>query len=227
VRYRACLFDFGHTLFDTVPIEHHIESFSRTHDSDVGVDVFRRVWHEVREASRRPEELAKGRDLDPVMHRACWLELLRPLDALSAGLAEFVYESESSPAGWRPYPDARTVLERLRAAGVAIGVVSDTGWDIRRVFERFDLDNLIDEFHLSCDHGVCKPDPSIFRSACASLGVAPSETVMVGDNWVTDGGAAAIGITTLILPARDRTAEPALGMALALLSSPDEPGQLP
>jgi len=39
---------------------------------------------------------------------------------------------------------------------------------------------------------------------------------MVGDSWLTDGGAAAIGIMTLILPARDRAISPALSRVLDL-----------
>ena len=43
-----------------------------------------------------------------------------------------------------------------------------------------------------------------------------ARTLMVGDSWLTDGGAAALGITVLILPARNRTAEPALTSVLDL-----------
>ena len=52
------------------------------------------------------------------------------------------------------------------------------------------------------------------RGALDALGVMPDRALMVGDSWLTDGGAAAIGITALILPARDRTAFPALASVL-------------
>jgi FMN phosphatase YigB (HAD superfamily) len=45
-----------------------------------------------------------------------------------------------------------------------------------------------------------KPQPEIFRAALDALEVAPEETLMVGDAWTDDGGAAALGIRTLILP---------------------------
>jgi hypothetical protein len=41
---------------------------------------------------------------------------------------------------------------------------------------------------------------------------------MVGDGWLTDGGAAALGITTIILPASDRAASPALHHVLNITS---------
>ena len=47
---------------------------------------------------------------------------------------------------------------------------------------------------LSDQRGVLKPDPEIFRLACAELGVAPGECVMVGDSAEADGGGAVLGI---------------------------------
>jgi FMN phosphatase YigB (HAD superfamily) len=41
---------------------------------------------------------------------------------------------------------------------------------------------------------------------------------MVGDSWLTDGGAAAIGVMTIILPARDRAKLPALERVLDLVN---------
>ncbi len=34
------------------------------------------------------------------------------------------------------------------------------------------------------DEGPSKPDPALFRQACAALGVEPEETLMVGDTPV-------------------------------------------
>jgi len=172
--------------------------------------------HNIRRRSRSPEELAKGRDLTADGHRRCWLALLAPFDELAPGLAAFMYRFDSSPQGWRPYPDTREVLEELQRKRIRVGVVSDTGWNIRTVFAAFGLDHLIDSFDLSYEHAICKPDPRIFRSACSKLATQAEDTLMVGDTYLTDGGAANIGITTLILPERDRAALPALDQVLAL-----------
>ncbi len=40
----------------------------------------------------------------------------------------------------------------------------------------------------------------LFKVALEQLGVTAAETLMVGDRASRDGGAAAVGITTLILP---------------------------
>jgi FMN phosphatase YigB (HAD superfamily) len=215
--FDAVLFDFGHTLFDTVAPEACMAQFRDASGIDVDPAVFASEWETIRQRSRQPAELAKGRDLSADAHQRLWLELLAPLDRLAAGLAEFVYGYECSPKGWRPYPDTSTVLAELHRREIPVGVVSDCGWDIREVFAAYELQELVGSFDLSYEHGVCKPDRRLFESACATLGVEPARTLMVGDSWLTDGGAAAIGITALILPARDRTARPALASAIALM----------
>ncbi|MDG2305888.1 MAG: HAD hydrolase-like protein [Candidatus Binatia bacterium] len=82
-------------------------------------------------------------------------------------------------------------LERLRARGVSLAVVSDTGWDICSVFSMRGLDRFVDSWVLSFEHGTVKPDPSLSETACVELGVAPADALMVGDNTMTDGGAVA------------------------------------
>jgi putative hydrolase of the HAD superfamily len=197
---RAVLFDFGHTIFDNTDPDDHTRAFLDATGVAVDTDELARVWDEVRARARLPEELAKQRDLSAELHRTCWMELLAPLDALAAGLAAHVYEGESSPRGWRPYPDAARVLAELAARDVPIGVVSDTGWDVRDVFVAYELDRYVRTYVLSFEHGATKPAPKLFHLACDALGVPPRDTVMVGDNYLTDGGAAAAGLTALVLP---------------------------
>jgi FMN phosphatase YigB (HAD superfamily) len=214
--FDAVLFDFGHTLFDTIAPAACMAQFLDASGVDVDPVVFASESETIRQRARQPDELAKGRDLSADLHERCWLELLAPLDGLASGLAEFVYGCECSRKGWRPYPDTAAVLAELHRREIPVGVVSDCGWDIREVFAAHDLQELVSSFDLSYEHGACKPDRRLFESACAQLGVEPARTLMVGDNWLTDGGAAGIGITALILPARDRTAFPALASVCEL-----------
>jgi putative hydrolase of the HAD superfamily len=78
--------------------------------------------------------------------------------------------------------------------------VSDTGWDVQQVFAEYDFDRYVRTYVMSFQHGATKPAPQLFHRACDDLGVAPRETLMVGDNYLTDGGAAAAGLTALVLP---------------------------
>ncbi len=165
--------------------------------------------------------MAKGRDLDPDRHRACWTALWADLERRCRGLAERLYEHETSPAGWQPYADVRDVLESLTAAGVPLAVVSDTGWDIRPVFEHHDVARYIGAFVLSYELGVTKPAPVMFEAACEALGVDPAETLMVGDNHASDGGAVEVGCRVLLLPPVPSGSERGLCAVMSLVRADD------
>ncbi len=160
------------------------------------------VWQRVLAGAGTPEELAKGRDLSPERHRAVWTELYATCgaDRLAVGLSEALYDVSVDPASWEAFPDTLETLRGLRQQGIRVGVVSDTGFDFRAVFDALRLSPYLDVVVLSCEHGACKPDPSVFRTACARLGVDPGATLMVGDNPLTDGGAVAAGLPVLLLP---------------------------
>ncbi|MFJ8717959.1 HAD hydrolase-like protein [Streptomyces violaceus] len=75
-----------------------------------------------------------------------------------------------------------------------------------------------------------QPDPQLFLKACADLGADPRTTLMVGDNPVRDGDAAACGLRTYILPAEHRTGERGLADVLRLVVRTTEecfPSQTP
>ncbi len=109
------------------------------------------------------------------------------------GLHDALYDRHMTPAAWRPYADTAEVLAALRGRGVAIGVVSNIGWDLRPVFREHGVDHYVDAYVLSYEHGVQKPDTRLFALACDALGVAPEDTLMVGDSRHADGGAADLG----------------------------------
>jgi HAD superfamily hydrolase (TIGR01509 family) len=194
VTTRAALFDFSGTLFR---LEHP--------DLESNGDLMRALTAPVGIADGLDPELADGwlqRDLDPDVHRRVHIKLLT--DSLVPD-AEALYDQLVHPDSWQPYPDTRAALEHLR--DVPVAVVSNIAWDIRAVFEKYDLTHLVDEFVLSYEEGVIKPDPKIFTTACERLGVDPRDAVMVGDSEEADGGAEAIGCSFRLVnpvPTSDR-----------------------
>jgi HAD superfamily hydrolase (TIGR01509 family) len=178
------------------------------------------VWQRVLAGAGTPEELGKGRDLSPETHRTVWTELYRAsgADELGVGLSDALYDLTVAPTSWEAFADTVPTLRALRRQGVPVGVVSDTGFDLRPVFDALDLSRWLDVVLLSCEHGACKPEPSVFATACAQLGVEPSETLMVGDNPLTDGGDCAAGLSVLLLPAPTPNGPRGLGHVLSLLA---------
>lgn len=143
-----------------------------------------------------PEHLADAwgrRDLSAEQHRAAYSGLARHA-GLSAAQAHALYERGVRPEAWSPFADTVQVLRGLHQARVPIAVVSNIGWDPRPVFERHGTAGYVDVLVLSDERGVMKPDPEIFRQACAELGVAPQYCLMVGDNPDADGAATQLGI---------------------------------
>jgi FMN phosphatase YigB (HAD superfamily) len=54
----------------------------------------------------------------------------------------------------------------------------------------------------------------MFLGACEALGIAPEETLMVGDNELTDGGASDAGLHVLVLPETPPRQPRGLGRAI-------------
>ena len=150
-----------------------------------------------------PEHLATAyetRDLDSAAHREAYVGLLLTLPEPCDGFAEAVYAQSMDPDTWVPYADTAEVVGALADAGVPVGIVSNAGFDLRPVLRHHGLDALAERCTLSFEHGAVKPDPSIFEAAINTLRATPQSTLMVGDHPTADGGAAALGCPTLILP---------------------------
>jgi len=83
---------------------------------------------------------------------------------------------------WRKVPDELpAALERARAAGLKLAIVSNSEGRLRYVLERVGLHEhfeLVIDSHLE---GVQKPDPEIFRRALVRLGVHAERSVYAGD----------------------------------------------
>lgn len=103
------------------------------------------------------------------------------------------------------YDDVLPCLERLRAAGLTIALLSNTNRDLDATAAHFGLGSLVDLTVASSVVGHCKPAPEIFAALLAEAHVAPNEAVMVGDNLEDDvRGAIAAGCHGVLLDRRGR-----------------------
>lgn len=96
---------------------------------------------------------------------------------------------------------AVALLERLRAAGLKTGVVTNnvTVEQLGKL-KRLGLEHLFDAVVISESAGFAKPDPRIFALALEQLGCTAADVVMVGDSWSADvQGAHAAGIRAIWL----------------------------
>lgn len=109
---------------------------------------------------------------------------------------------------YRPFDDAIPTLDRLRAAGVRVGVVSNFDVSLGEVMEDTGLAPFVDVLATSAVVGSRKPDPGLFTAALDELGVDPSAALHCGDRRDEDAlGAAGAGIRPVLLE-RDPGVDP-------------------
>jgi len=217
-RLRAVLFDWGDTLFHAPHAPEVIVAVARSSGVAVSEERAREMWDEIWLLGKTPDEIAKGRDLSMEAHRRVWADLFSRLDRDVPGVSRALYEQVMDPHSWVPFADTRSTLEAVRRRGVKVGVVSNVPADLRPVFAKHKLEGLVDSFTHSFEVGAEKPDPAVFLAAAKSLGVKPSETLMVGDHEV-DRGAERAGMRAFILPTDFDGDVRGLDRVLALLPS--------
>jgi HAD superfamily hydrolase (TIGR01509 family) len=132
-------------------------------------------------------------------------------------LAEAMYRLDLEADAHPVYPDVPECLAAIRDRGCRIALVSDFHYDLRPELETQGIAGWFDAFVISYEHGFQKPDPRMFATALTQLGAQPREALMVGDRASHDGGAAAVGIDTLILPAPADFGPRGLDVVLRLL----------
>ncbi len=114
-----------------------------------------------------------------------------------------------------PMPGAAAALDRLRAAGVALGVVSNQSAIGRGALTREQVDavnerveRLLGPFDVwrICPHAPgegcdCrKPRPGLVREAAAELGVTPQQCVLIGDIGADVDAAHGAGASPVLVP---------------------------
>ena len=98
-------------------------------------------------------------------------------------------------AGSRPDEQMLAAVERVRAAGVRTGLISNS-WGTRR-YDRPLLDRLFDGIVLSGEEGIRKPSPEIYERGAERIGLEPPECVFVDDLPFNLPPAAELGMATV------------------------------
>jgi choice-of-anchor B domain-containing protein len=141
---------------------------------------------------------------------------------------------------WPSLDGAEEMVTDLKAAGVGVGIISDTppGWDDDDVRDRMENPAFLDEFEvvvLSSLEGVSKPDPAVFELALDRLAIRPpvSHVAFVtealghiaDDEEAPTEGARAVGMVGIHLgggppdPRADHTAATPAAVADVVLGS--------
>jgi len=114
--------------------------------------------------------------------------------------AREIYAEWAACRHFELYDDVPDTLRALSAAGVRIGLISNSHRCLASFQSHFDLRDLIAAAVSSSEHGFMKPHPSIFGAALKAAGVSPGDAVMVGDSIRQDvDGALRAGMRAVFL----------------------------
>jgi putative hydrolase of the HAD superfamily len=203
---RGLLFDYGGTLVEEVEdnpragteaILRHATNLPAALDREA---IFAR-------AERVSREVAGRRDATGI--ETPWTSLTRLIHDFF-GIRFAVPLTDLELAFWdasvrtRAMPGARDALLEFQRAGLPMGVVSNSSFGqriIRHELAKHGLADALAVVVVSAEYAVRKPNPLLFETAAALLGVAAREVWFVGDRLDTDiAGARAAGMIAVWFP---------------------------
>ena len=126
-------------------------------------------------------------------------------DALDLGLSEkqreeIARDRACNMENYLPYPGIREVLGTLSKTH-RLGVISDTWPSIEQQLEYLGISQFLSIQTFSCYLGIFKPDRRMYLDALEKSGVSASEAVFIDDSPRNLDGAAALGITPILIAA--------------------------
>ncbi len=205
-RPAALLLDFNGTLFEETPPRHAIyAAAARARGIEVEAD---RMRDAMRAAHAELPRTIDGQFryterwfrafIESVFARVGAGPIAAP-GALDA-LADELLATFSRKDTFRPFPEVRAVIKRLKGAAVPLAVVSNWGPRLPVILALHGLERDFDAIVASALVKIEKPDAAIFRRAAALLGVAPERCLHVGDDPTNDrDGARSAGMSALLL----------------------------
>jgi len=117
-------------------------------------------------------------------------------DRLAAAFMERFWNRDN----WIVFPDVILGVERLRARGLKLGILSNAGSNLLEFLSALGLLGHFDFSVVSAIEGTKKPDRRIYERALERAGVGPSEAVHVGDMYLEDVlGPRKLGVRPLLI----------------------------
>ena len=101
-----------------------------------------------------------------------------------------------------PRPGTVETLSTLKDSGYRVGLISNCGEEVSRLWRSTPFAPFVDTAVLSFDAGLAKPDPRIYELATRGLGVAAEHCLYVGDGSGGElSGASRAGMTAVLMRA--------------------------
>lgn len=211
MRFRAVFFDVGGTLVDSRPSFPGLfaEVVARA-GHPITPEAVREAAVAVTDGFSRAAQENQLWTTSPERSRAFWTSVYDlMLDALalptSDGLRDALYQAFTDRSNYRLYDDVFTALDRLRAEGYRLGVVSNFEAWLEDLLGDLEVREAFEVRVISGIEGIEKPDPRIYELALARAGLDARDVAYVGDLPEFDvEPPAALGMTPILLDRRER-----------------------
>lgn len=98
-----------------------------------------------------------------------------------------------------PYPDTLSTIQSL--SGIArVCIVSNASSYSHRVLRKVGISPYVTKVFLSCDIGLMKPDPAVYRKVLLDLDIRSGDCLFIGDGEDDElMGAKGVGINTVLI----------------------------
>ena len=202
---RALLFDLFDTLIHIGPMGYRAESIRLALEAGIREDRWIAAWRSTAEAAMLGE-------IGSLEERVTCALLAAGMASPPATLVRALVAARQPGGVYAPrarlYEDVKAGLALLRRRSVKTALLSNIFSYETEIVDRLGLPALLDALVLSCQVGICKPDPRIYLEAAERLSVNPSECVFVGDGMNRElSGARAVGMTAVRIERSDRDEE--------------------
>jgi putative hydrolase of the HAD superfamily len=227
----AVLFDATGTLIELrESVGEGYARVARRHGVDLPAWRIDDAWKRI-VAGREPRCFPGAARADvPRLEREWWYRVVRGTFRAAdqtAGFRDFdaffdeLFGWYATAEAWRLREGVLRTLERLRAGGLRLGVVSDFDYRLTDVLEALGIARFFETVTLAGACGATKPDARLFEAALHELGVPARRAVYVGDDPERDlAGARAAGLAALDVRSLAHFRE--LPERLATLSDPPQ-----
>jgi len=226
MRYDAVFFDAGETLVHPHPTFPDLfAAILRREGHDVDAETIRDRIHVVYDRFRAAAETNELWTTSKEKSQRFWHDVytifLRELGIDDEGLVDTVYEEFTDLANYALFDDVVPVLDRLRDAGLCLGVVSNFEAWLEGLLDRLGVRSYFGVRVISGVEGLEKPDPRIFQLAMERAGVEPVDSVYVGDNPEFDvDPALALGMFPVLIDRGDRFTDATVARITSLAELP-------
>lgn len=123
---------------------------------------------------------------------------IRPNAKINLQNYEVEVQNEISSA--KLYPEAKKVLDELKIKNFKLGLISNLASPYKNPFYNLGLNNYFAKVLFSCEAGIIKPDPKIYRQMLRDLNINPQNALMAGDKISVDfDGPKSVGMQAISL----------------------------